>query len=581
MAMFFSRKKQAQQSGAMQDPSSPYSHKVTRQGEIANTDQWEKQIMFWRSHIDIFIEDYLSIPDKPIQLFPFQKVLVRATGNCIFITDVESRSLGKTYKMALVLIALAILYADNKILVVSKTVRQAMLVVKYIQALANDNPNISREIVYPIKMQKDFASMKFRSGAELDALAMNIDGSNLRGLRKKVLYIDESAWVNSEVIESVLKPILQYKRDVYWRYKGEFEDFPSKFIQTSSAYLKSCDFFTRFKNALTDMKNGNKNTFACSLSYKTGVRHGIIDEEFVENQRGDMNVASWEMEWNSRFIGETEGAYFPYDLTEPCRVLDKVEYVQAKGSKSRYLLSCDIATSAKTYADNACLSVLKISELANGTFQKYLVYIKTYHGQQLEILSKEIRQVCIRFPNIEKVIIDVNALGEGIVSLLNSPFIDENNKEYPPFILDSFDKTAGNAIPIIRGVRADVKFNCRMATATRMYLENKSLHLPIPSNTMRREIEVDKSSTDKKSIMAMEEMAIFIETDALQFEMGNIVPVLTVSGNVQYNTHSPNLHKDRYTSVGMALEYILQLEEKIKEGRRNEGDFCMGAAYVL
>jgi hypothetical protein len=229
-------------------------------------------------------------------------------------------------------------------------------------------------------MQKDFAILKFRSGAELEALAMSVDGSNLRGLRKKIIYIDESAWVHSEVIESVLKPILQYKRDVYWRYKGEFEDFKSKFIQTSSAYLKSCDFFTRFKNALTDIKQGNDDTFACSLNYKTGVRHGIIDEDFVEAQRGDMNVASWEMEWNSRFIGDTEGSYFPYDLTEPCRVLDKVEYVQAKASKSRYLLSCDIATSARTYADNACLSVLKISELSNGTFQKYLVYIKTYHG---------------------------------------------------------------------------------------------------------------------------------------------------------------------------------------------------------
>jgi hypothetical protein len=378
-----------------------------------------------------------------------------------------------------------------------------------------------------------------------------------------------------------LKPILQYKRDVYWRYKGEFEDFKSKFIQTSSAYLKSCDFFTRFKNALTDIKQGNDDTFACSLNYKTGVRHGIIDEDFVEAQRGDMNVASWEMEWNSRFIGDTEGSYFPYDLTEPCRVLDKVEYVQAKASKSRYLLSCDIATSARTYADNACLSVLKISELSNGTFQKYLVYIKTYHGQQLEILSKEIRQVCIRFPNIEKVIIDVNALGEGIVSLLNSPFMDENNVEYPPFILDSFDKTAGNALPIIRGVRADVKFNNRMATATRMCLENKTLHLPIPSNTMRRELELDKSSSDKKATLAMEEMAIYIETDALQFEMGNIVPVLTASGNIQYNTQSSNLHKDRYTSVGMALEYVLQLEEKNKENRRNDGNFCIGASYVM
>lgn len=577
----FSHKKQMQQSGGLNNTHMPGSHKVAKQTPIANALEWEKQIWFYRTHLDIFIEEYFSTPDKPIRLFPFQKVIVRAAGNCSFVDDVESRSLGKTYKAALILCALAILYPDNRILIVSKTARQAILTIKYIESLAGDNHNLSREINFPIRISKDTGLVKFKSGSEIEALAMNADGSNIRGLRKKCVYIDESAWVKTEVIQSVLMPILSYKRDVYWKFKDEgFEDFPSKLIQTTSAYLKSCDYFTRFKNTLKDMKNGDTNKFACALNYKTGIRYGIIDEDFVESQKALMPITHWEMEWNAKFIGSTEGSYFPYDLTEPCRRLETIEITQPKGSKSRYILSCDIATSASTYADNACMVVLKIIEKPDGTFLKYLVYIRSFHGCQLEVLANHIREICSRFPNIEKVIVDVNALGEGIVSLLNSPYVDDNNKEYPPFIPDNSERIIGNALPIIRCVRADNRFNGRMATATRIFLENKSMYLPIPSTSIRRDVESKDDNKDKnKNTLLLEEMSVYIETDALQFEMGNIIPRITASGNVVYDTPSAMLHRDRYTALAMANEWIFTIEEANKESKRDNDEFCLGGNY--
>jgi hypothetical protein len=412
---------------------------------------------------------------------------------------------------------------------------------------------------------------------------MNVDGSNIRGLRKKIIYIDESAWVKTDVIQSVLMPILSYKRDVFWKFKDEgFEDFPSKLMQTTSAYLKSCDYFSRFKNTLKDMKNGDTNKFACALNYKTGIRYGIIEEDFVEAQKSMMPITHWQMEWNAKFIGSTEGSYFPYDVTEPCRRLETIEIAQPKASKSRYILSCDIATSASTYADNACMLVCKIIEKPDGTFLKYLVNIRSFHGCQLEVLANHIREICSRFPNIEKVIVDVNALGEGIVSLLNTPYVDDNNKEYPPFVPDTSERVIGNALPIIRCVRADNKFNGRMATATKIFLENKSLYLPVPSTSIRRDLEnkddKDKDKNNKNSIL-LEEMAVYIETDALQFEMGNIVPRITASGNIVYDTPSTLLHRDRYTALAMLMEYVLLIEEINKENKRDDGDFCIGTTY--
>jgi hypothetical protein len=119
-----------------------------------------------------------------------------------------------------------------------------------------------------------------------------------------------------------------------------------------------------------------------------------------------------------------------------------------------------------------------------------------------------------------------------------------------------------------------------MATATRMFLENKSLQIPISSTSMRREVEIsDDKDVKLKRGLLLEEISVFIETDALQYEMGNIIPKVTVSGNVIYDTQSNYLHKDRYTTLAMCNEYIFQLELENKENNRKGTEFCIGTAY--
>lgn len=567
----FSKKKQLEQQGWI-DSSLPESNEVIK-NRIKNIDEWVKQIWYFRTHLDIFIELYLSHENHRIKLKPFQKVIIRQIGNCQFIDDVESRGLGKTFKMALVLLAMGILYPDSQILIVSKTARQALLTVKYIKGFIEKNPNIAREIK-SCKITKDRGDVLLKNKTTIEAMAMNTDGSNIRGLRRKIVYIDEAGWVASEVIKTVLMPMLQLKRDVYWKLEDKgFQDYNSKLIQTSSAYLKSCEFFERFKNNLTDMKQ-DENKFVCAIPYSVGVREGILDESFVLAQKKTMPINSFEMEWNARFVGSADGACFPYDLTEPCRVLERVELIQPRNSKTAYVISLDIATSESDRADNASITVIKMIENTNKTFKKEVVNLRTYHGFKLEELAMQLRIFVLRFPNVEKIIIDINGLGEGMLALLNNPFVDDTNKEHPPLILDDSEHTV-NGCKIIRGVRANNVYNNRMATATRMYLENKSLKIPITSNSIRREFEGGDSSISK------EQLAIFIEADALQYEMGNIVSKITPSGNIVYETSGSGFLKDRYTSLGMALEYILEKEELNKKNQNSGNNIYFGSANVM
>lgn len=60
-------------------------------GVITNWDAMEEQIIFYRSHLDIFLEDAFA----PIHLNRDQHVIARAFGNGDDLCVVESRGAGK------------------------------------------------------------------------------------------------------------------------------------------------------------------------------------------------------------------------------------------------------------------------------------------------------------------------------------------------------------------------------------------------------------------------------------------------------------------------------------------------------
>ena len=109
--------------------------------EIANIAGWTEMVWYWRTHLDVFIVDYLHVPLKDTQ-----RVEARAFGNgdTLFLT--QSRGYGKTWICAICCIALAILYPRSFIAVVSATAQQATLMLKKIEDEFADNENIRKEL---------------------------------------------------------------------------------------------------------------------------------------------------------------------------------------------------------------------------------------------------------------------------------------------------------------------------------------------------------------------------------------------------------------------------------------------------
>ena len=533
---------------------------------ITNWDVAEEQVIYYRTHMDMFIEDAFA----PVKLTPIQHVIARGVGNATTSAVVASRGYGKTWITAFIAVSLGALYPGTSILVVAPTADQATRIAEKIRDLCNENENFRNEIrptnarTY-VSISKDESSVTLKNGSIIKSVPIQ----RARSYRAKLVIVDEARDVDMKVLREVVKPTRNETR--YNARAYNFEDYDSKIIYITSACPKSYEFYEEFQRIVQERAKGNKSYFACVINYKTPVVEGLTKESYFEEERRSNPETTFAMEYESKFLGSSENSAFSFELVQNCRTLNNVEMEQPKGSKSRYIISLDIATSKAKGSDNSILMVHKFNEKKDGSFSRQIVHIRSYNGVPLDVLTEEVRKYYhIKFPNAEKIIYDARGIGDSFDRFFDKAWIDmESGKEYPPLVVDDEPLTNPDAVHALHPFRAVNTLNQRIYSNLRVALEKQTIELPSSSRVIKAKLnELDKS-------MPKEEFANFIEADALQIEMGNIVGKTGASGNVLYDVPKASMHKDRYSSLAMGNDYISELE-KISIKQHQHGAPCIG-----
>lgn len=536
---------------------------IARAGVVTNYEAMEKQILFWRDHLDIAIEEMFP----PIKLTRDQHIIARAFGRCSDVKIVQSRGSGKTWLVALCCAAMCILYPGTICAVCSGTAMQATLVLQKLKMLADQNKNLANEISSSnarslVQLSKDKGKCTFKNGSYIESFSIE----SMRGQRAKIIVLDETALIPQEEQDAVVAPVKNYRRDISKTY--DFEDYASKTVCSTSACPKANTFYGDFIRVLKDMNKGDPGAFACALDYNAAAANGITDMEFFEKEKEKMPDSTFQMEYGSVFIGSDGNSALPFDLTATCRTLDQIEMEQPKNSKSKYVMCLDIATSTAKGSDNSILSVVKYTECKDGTYARKLVNMRSYNGKQLDYLADEVRRYYhLRFPNTERIVYDARGIGDSFDRFFDKEWIDPaSGREFPPLAVDDEMVMNRDAKQVLHPFRAVNTLNQRIYSNLRFAFEKKTIELPIQERTMRaRQQEIE----NEDNRLSREEMAIFLETDALQFEMGNIVEKTSSSGNKTYDVSHAGQHKDRYSSLAMANDYISELEkENVKRFHR-------------
>lgn len=467
------------------------------------------------------------------------------------------------------MVCMAILYPGIKIGIVSGKGQQARnVIIQKIKGEISKNENVAREIKFPIKTSSDDCLVEFKNGSEIRAIVLgqNQSGDSARSWRFNIILVDEARLVKDDAIEEVLVPMTKTKRQNVIYLQDKFPDAPikenGKMIYISSAYLKTCDLYRRFLDCYYKMISGVKGYFVASLDYKVGVKYRLFDEEDIisERDKPSMTLDKFTYEYLGIFVGSSNESYYPYELTTKSRVLDRVELSQPKKSNSRYIIMHDVAVSTEKSSDNASTHVIKLREKPNGTFTKDLVYSKTMNGVSLKEQRDFIRELAhIRFPNTEKIIIDAQSAGQGLLSLLAETWEYKDEKgeisEYPPLVPDDDDEAMkmSGAIPMIRAIQAYGNFNNKFYPYMKSCFEDGSLRLTTDSS--------ESDEQYKSGEISPEEHLVHVEHDILVQELSNIKQELSDKSNVMvYSRIVKRKKRDRATSLMYGLSYVFELE---------------------
>ena len=545
-----------------EDFDSTYSNDPINEVSI-DYEAWTDFFSYYRYYIDEFAIDILGV-----DLFPFQRVILRAMGRGQFSVLIACRGIGKSWIVALFYICVSILYPNVKCGIASGNSQQARnVIIQKIKGELSKNETIAREINFPIRTGSDDCYCEFKSGSEIRAITLAQDrgGDSARSWRFNYLLVDEARLVKDDIIETILIPMTKTKRQNALKWK---QNEKGKVIFISSAYLKTSGLYKRFKYHFEQMISGNQNYVAMCFPYQVGIQAGLFDADDIEQERAKPTMTSdkFAYEYEGIFVGSSGESYYPYELTMPCRILEYCELEQPKKSDSIYLITHDVAVSTAKNSDNACTHVIKLKLRPNGTYTKSAVYIKVVNGLPLEKQRDYLRELIhLKFPNCKKLVIDERGAGNGLPRMFYESweYTDPKTKvtvEYPPLIKDNDEEgfLLDNAIPMIRAINATNDFNTTYYPYMKSCFEDRTLQLLVASD------EVD--ALYKSGEITSEEYAQYIEHDTLQSELSNIKQEYSESGNLQYNRIVKTKKRDRATSLFYGLSVISEWE---LENRQN------------
>lgn len=545
-----------------EDFDSTYSNDPINEVSI-DYEAWTEFFSYYRYYIDEFAMDILGV-----DLFPFQRVILRAMARGQYTILIACRGIGKSWIVGLFYICVSILYPNVKCGIASGNSQQARnVIIQKIKGELSKNETIAREINFPIRTGTDDCYCELKNGSEIRAITLAQDrgGDSARSWRFNYLLGDEARLLKDDIIETILIPMTKTKRPNALKWK---QNEKGKVIFISSAYLKTSGLYRRFKFHFEQMISGNKNYIAMCFPYQVGIQAGLFDADDIEQERAKPTMTSdrFSYEYEGIFVGSSGESYYPYELTMPCRILEHCELEQPKKSDSIYVITHDVAVSSAKNSDNACTHVIKLKLRPNGTYTKSVIFTKVVNGMPLEKQRDYLRELIhLKFLNCKKLVIDERGSGNGLPRMFYESweYTDPKTKvtvEYPPLIKDNDEEgfLLENAIPMIRAVNATNEFNVTYYPYMKSCFEDRTLQLLVASD------EVDAKY--KSGEITPDEYAQFIEHDTLQSELSNIKQEYTESGNLQYNRIVKTKKRDRATSLFYGLSVIAELE---LENRQN------------
>ena len=173
--------------------------------------------------------------------------------------------------------------------------------------------------------------------------------------------------------------------------------------------------------------------FIMGGTWRIPVLMKLLDRSFLQDlQRdGTYNEASFDREYESKWSGTAENAFFNGEVFDKHRVLRQPEYEYSGRSSvgSYYILSVDVGRKGC----DSVICVWKVTPQSMGPAIKSLVNIYTLSDAHFEDQAKKLKRLYYKY-KARRMVIDANGLGVGLIDYMVKPQNDvETGEHYPDF----------------------------------------------------------------------------------------------------------------------------------------------------
>ena len=548
--------------------------------------QLRQYIAFWREYPDLFI-DFLQTggnPDKSktLNFYFYQRVFLRAAMRYKYVYMVFPRAYSKSFLSVMVLMCRCILYPRSKLFVTSGGKEQAAGIVKEkVTEICTLVPAFERELDRrPGKTRegKDYVCYVFKNGSYFDNIAAS---EKSRGKRRHGGLVEECVGVDGKILSEVIIPTMNVSRLCMDGSTQPEETLNKSQIYVTTAGWKGTFAYDKLIQLLVWMITEPEKAMVMGGTWRIPVLVKLLDRSFLQDLKrdGTFNEASFDREYESKWSGTVEDAFFRGDIFDRNRELQKPEYEKSgrSSASSFYILSVDVGRKGC----DSVICVFKVTPQSMGGAIKSLVNMYTLSDEHFEDQARKIKDLYYKY-GARRVVLDGNGAGIGLVDYFVKSQIDPDTGDvYPDFGVYNDEElyykkyktniTEQDALYIIK---ANAPINTEIHVNAQSQLSSGKVKLLIDERVAKQKLLGTKMGQNMKPEERAEYLKPFTLTSILKEEMMNLREE-TEGLNIILKQANKGIRKDKFSAFEYGLYYIKQEEEKKKKRKKfNAKDWC-------
>ena len=545
-----------------------------------------KYVAFWREYPDLFVDFMVrgtrtEVKDGEFCFYFYQRVFLRCVMRYQYVYAVFPRAYSKSFLTVMALMCRCILYPDAHLFVTSGGKEQgASILQSKVEEICKLIPTFEREIDWgrgKTLTGKDKVRYVFKNGSVLDNLAAR---ESTRGQRRHGGVMEECVGIDDQILREVIIPVMAISRRAKDGTTVESEPLNKSQIYITTAGYKGTYPYDRLIGFLVRMVTQPDRCIVLGGTWRTPVGMGLQSKTFITDQKneGTYNEASFEREYESKWSGTVEDAFFNGEHFTRNRKLLQPEYEHSGRSAAGayYVLSVDVGRKGC----DSVVCVFKVTPQAQGPAIKSLVNIYTMADEHFEDQAIKMKKLFYKY-KARTLVIDGNGVGLGLIDYMIKSQNDENGDFYPDFGVANDDegyykkyRTANTEFDAMYIIKANAPINTECHANAQSQLAAGKVKFLIDERAAREKL----LGTAKGQKMKPEERAEYLQpftlTSILKEEMMNLREE-NEGINIILKQANRGIRKDKFSAFEYGLYYIKQEEDKKKKKKRfNAADWA-------